>query len=148
VIQAVFCGEHEDIHHLFVNCSTVQVIWNWIAKFNAFTFTGALLEDLWYIDYCIPLKDRNLVGLIRSVVCWVVWLERNNITFNHAAPSFKSLELKIINLTTFWCKARNTFQMLKLSLMLPQEVEDLPMQVGADTEEDLAVEDNLPCLSG
>jgi zinc-binding in reverse transcriptase len=24
----VFCGEHDDIHHIFVNCSTVQVICN------------------------------------------------------------------------------------------------------------------------
>jgi hypothetical protein len=80
------------------------------------------LEDLWYIDCCIPLKDRNLVELIRSAVCWVVWLERNNITFNHAAPSFKSLGLKIINLTTFWCKIRNASQLLKLSLILPQGV--------------------------
>jgi hypothetical protein len=36
--------------------------------------------------------------------------------------------------------------MLKLSLILPQRVEDLPIQVEAGTEEDLTVEGDLPRL--
>jgi hypothetical protein len=54
------------------------------------------------------LKDKILIELIRGAVCWAIWLDRNNVIFNNAHPSsFRYLGLKIINLATFWCKARN-----------------------------------------
>jgi hypothetical protein len=111
----------------------------WILSSN-FTFQGYLLEDLWLIDSCIPLKDKFLVELVRSVVCWVIWLERNSIIFNQSSPvSYRALGLKIINLATFWCKARNASQLYKLTLILPQGIELLPLQIEAeeDTEGDL-----------
>jgi zinc-binding in reverse transcriptase len=80
----VFCGLYEDIDHLLVNCSTVQIIWEWIAKFNNFNFIGTSLDDLWIIDSCIPLKDKVLIELIRGAVCWTIWLKRNNVIFNQA----------------------------------------------------------------
>jgi hypothetical protein len=45
------------------------------------------------IDWCIPLKDKLLVELIRSVICWV--------------STIHSLGLRIIHLITLWCIARN-----------------------------------------
>jgi membrane protein required for beta-lactamase induction len=80
-----------------------------------------------------------LIELIRSVVCWTLWLERNNVTFNSSFPSsFRTLGLIIINLATFWCKTRNFSCFLHLSLILPLGVEALPLQVG---EAPLVVED-------
>jgi hypothetical protein len=67
-----------------------------------FIFQGQILEDLWMLDCCIPLKDPMLVELVRNVVCWILWLERNNVIFKSVAPSsLRSLDLKIINLATF-----------------------------------------------
>jgi hypothetical protein len=50
----VLCGKYEDIHHLFVQWLTVQVIWNWIANFNNFTFNDASLDDMWLTDSIYP----------------------------------------------------------------------------------------------
>jgi hypothetical protein len=35
-------------------------------------FSGYLLEDLWLMDSCIPLKYKILVELVRSAVFWVI----------------------------------------------------------------------------
>jgi hypothetical protein len=67
---------YEDLNHLFVSCNVAQVLWNWISIHNSFTFKGSSLEDLWMLDYCIPLKDKSLMELVRSAVCWVLWIEK------------------------------------------------------------------------
>jgi zinc-binding in reverse transcriptase len=126
--SCVFCNQYEDIDHLFVSCKLAKALWNWIAFHNGFHFTGQTLEDLWMLDCCIPLKDHSLVELVRSVVCWILWLERNNVIFRSAKrSSLRSLGLKVINLATFWCTARK-IQILKLTLILPQRVDTLPLQ--------------------
>jgi hypothetical protein len=97
------------------------------------------------MDSCIPLKDNILVKLVRSAVCWVEWLERNYIIFNHTSPaSYRVLGLKIINLAFFWYKARNASQLFKLTLILAQGVELLPLQV--DAEE--GIEEALVSVAG
>jgi hypothetical protein len=40
------------------------------------------MEDLWEIDYSIPLKNQYVVELIRGAVLWSVWLERNRLCFH------------------------------------------------------------------
>jgi hypothetical protein len=97
-----FCDHDENANYLFVQCSTIKILWQWIAQFSNFTFYGCLLEDLWMMDSCILLKDKILIELVRSAVCWVIWLERNSIIFNHTSPaSYRALGLKIINSITF-----------------------------------------------
>ena len=113
------------------------MIWNWIATYNSFTFDCNSLDDLWLLDASIPLKDRLLVELLRGAILWNVWLERNRVIFNaNTTPiSAKSLEFKIISLATFWCKSRSENSYLKLSLMLPCDVKDLPDQILEEEEE-------------
>lgn len=53
----------------------------WIARYNGFVSDMRSLGDLWEIGNCIPLKDANLVELIRGAVIWNIWLERNQIIF-------------------------------------------------------------------
>jgi hypothetical protein len=85
-----------------------------------FIFQGGKLEDLWILDCCIPLKDKLLVELIRSAVCWILWMTCNKYIFDKAPILFvKSLGLQTIHLAKFWCNARNVSQMLNLTLMLP-----------------------------
>jgi hypothetical protein len=79
--SCVFYDNFETGDHLFVSCNYVKIIWNWIAQYNYFTFEGAVLDDIWLIDCCIPLKDKVLVELVRSAICWVIWLERNKVLF-------------------------------------------------------------------
>jgi zinc-binding in reverse transcriptase len=67
-ISCVFCGVYESLDHFFVKCSVAHILWTWIANYNSFTFQGNSLNDLWFIDSCIPLKDKFLVELIRSAV--------------------------------------------------------------------------------
>jgi zinc-binding in reverse transcriptase len=145
--SCVLCGAYEDIHHLLVNCSFVFALWNWITQYNSFSFQGTCLDDLWCIDSCITLKDNFLIELIRSVVCWIIWLERNAILFRNKSPaSLKSVGMKIISLANFWCTARNTSQMFKLSIALSQRVEDFPLQIGdfQPEEVELVEEDDTP----
>ena len=67
-LSCVFCDQIETIDHLFVNCSYIRAIWDWIAQYNNFSFEGVCLDDLWIIDAVIPLKDKLLVELLRGAV--------------------------------------------------------------------------------
>jgi hypothetical protein len=58
--SCIFCGLYEDIVSFFVMCPTTQVIWQWIANLNNFSFQGNTIEDLWMIDCCIPLSKYGL----------------------------------------------------------------------------------------
>jgi hypothetical protein len=77
-------------------------------------FQGSSLEDLWMLCF-ISLKDKILIELVRSVIYWVLWIERNTIIFRETSPSsLRSLGFRIINLGTFWCIARNASQYFDL----------------------------------
>jgi hypothetical protein len=62
------------------------------------------LQDLWYIDCSIPLKDNVIVEMVRETILWVIWLERNKLCFtNGKCRNIKVVGLQIISLTSFWC---------------------------------------------
>jgi hypothetical protein len=65
----MFCLEQESTDHLFVTCLFINFIWQWIVRHNNFTFTGTSLNDLWYLDSSIPLKDDVLVEIVRGQCC-------------------------------------------------------------------------------
>lgn len=55
--KCLFFGQYEIAQHLFVNCSYVRQIWEWIVLHNNFSFNCQSLNDLWFLDCYIPLKD-------------------------------------------------------------------------------------------
>ena len=90
-----------------------------------------MIKDLWLLDASIPLKDQLLVELIRGAVLWVIWLERNDLIFNNSEiRPIQALAAKIIALTTFWCKNIGDSSYLKLTIILPNDVKDIPHSLG------------------
>jgi zinc-binding in reverse transcriptase len=77
--KCVFCDDEESTSHLFVTCPLVKQIWQWIAKYNKFLFEGNTLSDLWLMNRCIPFKNKFVTELLRGVVLWTIWLERNKL---------------------------------------------------------------------
>jgi hypothetical protein len=65
-----FCGSFESTDHLFVHCPFSFQIWNWIAQHNNFMFEGSTMDDIWFINASIPLKDKPLIELVRGAVLW------------------------------------------------------------------------------
>ena len=85
------------------------------------------MDDIWYINALIPLKDKALVELVRGAILWCIWLEWNKICFqNSSIPILQVVGSKIISLTTFWCKSLNDGSLLHLSLILPLSTNDMP----------------------
>ena len=124
-----FCGEFESTDHLFVQCAFVNSIWQWIGSHNNFFFAGTVMDDVWFLNACIPLKHIPLVEFVRGAVLWIIWLERNKICFQETCiPSLKSVGSKIISLVKFWCNHTNTGSLLQLSLILPMDTNDLNSQ--------------------
>jgi hypothetical protein len=81
----------ESVDHLFITCPLINSIWQWIAQFNSFHFTGSNIQDLWYLDRCIPLKNKYVIEMVRGVVLWNVWLERNRLCFTNHKPRTVSI---------------------------------------------------------
>jgi hypothetical protein len=86
-----------------------------------------------------------VVELVRGTVLWIMWLERNKLCFTDKdACSVSVLGRKIISLATYWCSQKGKVDLFKLSLVLPQEVGALLMQVKVILEkEEYLVEDGL-----
>lgn len=63
-----FCGELETTDHLFVQCSFINSLWQWIALHNNFIFQGSCMDDLWFLNASIPLKNAPLVEVVRGAV--------------------------------------------------------------------------------
>lgn len=96
-------------------------LWNWIANFNRFYF-----EELWEIDYCIPLKDANLVEIIRGAVLWSLRLDRNRIMFKDGRiHEIQDLDSKIIPTAYFWASQQKVDSTSQLKLIFPCDVKDL-----------------------
>lgn len=124
-----FCGAFETVDHLFVSCPFAFQIWTWIASHNNFHFTGSTMSDIWHIAAPIPLKEPLLIELIRGVVLWILWLERNKICFQHTPlPSVQVVGSKIISLTIFWCTTLNSALLPFLPLIMPMDVVSMPCQ--------------------
>ena len=71
--SCVFCGAFESTDHLFVHCPFTIQIWRWISAHNNFIFEGYTMEDIWFINACISLKNKPLVKLVRGG-CSMVYL--------------------------------------------------------------------------
>lgn len=68
--------------------------------------------------------------MIRGVVLWTIWLERNRLCFQGGfCESLKSVDNVIITSAKFWCAVRKDGSILKLFLILPDNTLDLPLQI-------------------
>lgn len=124
--SCLFCGQPETTSHLFIQCSYVKQIWDWIAQFNGLSFNCQAVEDLWLVDVSLPFKNRLLVEVIRGAVLWTILLERNPSMF-FKGTNAKTLGSKIISLTSFWVSNKNSSgSNLSLSIILSFDVKDLP----------------------
>jgi hypothetical protein len=92
---------------------------------------------LWYLDSCIPLKNKYVIEMIRGAVLWNVWLERNRLCFtNYKSRTVSMLAMQIISMAHHWCQKKGRVDLLYLSLVLPQEIAELSMQVQPLSEEE------------
>ena len=122
-----FCGEPETVNHLFLQCSFARIIWNWIAEYNNFDFNIGTMEELWFIDSLIPLKDRLLLELVRGAVLWTLWLTRNKLCFQGIRTKPRAVGAQIISLAKFWVTSKDSGSILKLSLVLSTDVLHIPI---------------------
>lgn len=103
----VFFGDKDSGDHVFVVCPYISKIWQWIAACNGFQYNCQTSQDLWFIDTCIPLKDRVLIELHRGAIMWTIWLERNRLIFKGATcKNSAMMGAQIIAMASFWCQKK------------------------------------------
>lgn len=99
---------------------------------------------MWSINAYIPLKDEQIVEMVRGTVLWILWLEWNKLCFqNSSKPTIQVIGAKIIAMASFWCKTLSGQSFWKLSLILPLDVTNLHTQdlMIPSEEEDLTEEE-------
>lgn len=98
---------------------------------------GTSIEELWQLGSSAPLTDEIILEVIRGVMLWIIWNERNRNIFKRGVfKSFITLESNIISLSSFWCKSKNNNKYLKFKLVLPSHVEDFTLPVSHEEEEE------------
>ena len=99
-VQNVFyCGEHETIQHIFIECPLAKFLWCTVyftydlpPPTNITNMFGNWLNGV----------DRQSKAFIRigvSALCWSIWRVRNDIFFNKKI-SFHFLQ--VINMVSHW----------------------------------------------
>ena len=97
------------VDHVFVSCQVDQSLWSWIANYNNFVCDCLCVVNFWELDYCIALKNANLVEIIQGVVLWSLWLDKNRIVFrNDNILNIQTLCSKIISIAFFWTSQQKT----------------------------------------
>jgi zinc-binding in reverse transcriptase len=79
--KCILCDALETVEHLFLHYSTSACLWNWVSSYNNFIFNCNSIQELWQLEAKIPYKDAKLTKLVRGEFLWVIWLERNSLTF-------------------------------------------------------------------
>jgi zinc-binding in reverse transcriptase len=133
--SCIFCNDIESVEHLFIHCTVASCLWNWISHHNNFRFHDhrVSIKVLWSIDYCIPFKDSNLYELLRGAVLWVIWNERNRITFEGGnSKSLRTLVGMIISLIRFWSQISYKENLDVIYSIIPHNVNLLSMQLNQD----------------
>jgi hypothetical protein len=102
-----FCCLDESIQHLLFDCHFAKFLWRIVhVSFNLPPPTS--IHDLftgWVEGFNRKLKAQVLVGA--SVICWALWLTRNNIVFDRVlVPSF----LQAIFGGTYWIRSWSLLQ--------------------------------------
>jgi len=122
----VYCSQKKTVDHLFVTCNFARSIWNWIARYNNFSFDYTNIGTLWKIDYCIPLKEPNIIEIIRGSVLWNIWLDRNRIIFKEGnIQDVHVIVSKILTMARFWASNQKSDLTCHLNLILPCDLKDL-----------------------
>lgn len=65
-------NQKQSIICLLIVTMHVKYICNWIAGYYIFNFDCATISNLWDIDNYIPMKDTNMVEIIRGAVLWCI----------------------------------------------------------------------------
>jgi hypothetical protein len=85
---------------------------------------------LWYIDAIFPYKNSEVCELIRWAVIWIIWKERNKLIFKGGyCKSIRAIESSINSLAKYWSLRKNDEFQTKLYLILPLDIQLLPVQV-------------------
>jgi len=106
-IHCVLCTEQPDetIEHLFTNCPFVVAAWNSI-NLN-------VRADFQLIQNLELLKDQINQSFFMEIIlllCWAIWMTRNNLIFRQIPPSVQNC--KLIFMTEFhWllCRAKRSY---------------------------------------
>jgi hypothetical protein len=107
------------VEHLFLHCSILVCLWNWISSYNNFIFNYNSIQELWQLEAKIPYKDVKLTELIREAFLWVIWLERNRLIFKGGTiKSIRQLGGSIITLTKHWCQIKGTIKIIYTTFCL------------------------------
>jgi hypothetical protein len=89
---------------------------------------ATLYKNFGKLEAKIPYKDAKLTELISGVFLWVIWLEKNNLTFKGGPiKSIRQLGGSIIALTKHWCQIQGRDYQDNLHNNLPSNVNSLPM---------------------
>jgi hypothetical protein len=111
--KCVFCGEHETIEHLFIECPFAKIIWRIV--FFAYDLPPPANVTNMFGNWLNGV-DKKVKAYIRigvSALCWSIWRCRNNIMFNRA----KNLNiLQVIHMLVHWVQL--------WALLLPQSQRD------------------------
>lgn len=104
----LYCHQEESISHLFMHGSVASLVWGSI--FRQFHRSWVLPRswDEFLEEWAGSARDdllqwgSMLWGWAPFSVCWTLWLERNDRTFNDSSTAVLSLPEKIIFLLFHW----------------------------------------------
>ena len=127
-----FCDQDETVDHLFVKCPTVRRIWFWMGQCQTlFSQWNSVLDIIEYAYY-LPLKEKEAFLIVFSALCWVIWNNRNSITFQKKnLITDRNLIILICVQLQYWAGNIPSEVEKHLKRWLPQNMDENPIQAVA-----------------
>ena len=128
-----FCSSDETIQHFFFDCHVAKFLW------RAIQFTFVLnpprsithLFGNWLRGVGTKLKRQLLVGA--SVVCWAIWLSRNDVVFDKSSTkTYLQVLYRGTHWLRFWAQLQRCDEDKEAVQKAYQTIEILVMQLFAN----------------
>jgi hypothetical protein len=88
------------------------------------------IDDLWFLDALFPYKNSKVCEVVRGVVLWTLWKERNRIIFEGGnCKTIRALDSNVIYLAKYWSLSQGEEFQTNLYLILPTDIILLSAQV-------------------
>ncbi|WMV37642.1 hypothetical protein MTR67_031027 [Solanum verrucosum] len=105
--RCTMCGEQaETINHLFLHCKWTEQLWRMFFYLKGITWVkpGSIKGVLnsWFRDDNASTEERW--KFVPACVCWTIWKERNNRSFEYVQNSLQKIKMNFLALLYFWCK--------------------------------------------
>ena len=132
-LRCCFYMKNETIQHLFMECHFAKFIWRAV-QFSFSLYPPNIIShifDDWLLG--VDKKNRKLILIGASSICWALWLSRNDLVFNKSPSiSYMQVIFRATHWLRFWAQLQRCEDDGEFLKVACRKLESMVMQLFAN----------------